>query len=38
MKIKEALAENDIKAVAITDHFKIDKTRIEHLRKGIVMD
>lgn len=29
----QALAENDIKAVAITDHFKIDKTRIEHLRK-----
>ena len=23
----QALAENDIKAVAITDHFKIDKTR-----------
>ena len=29
----QALAENDIKAVDITDHFKIDKTRIEHLRK-----
>ena len=28
-----ALIENDIKAVAITDHFKIDKARIEHLRK-----
>lgn len=23
----------DIKAVDITDHLKIDKTRIEHLRK-----
>ena len=29
----QALIENDIKAVAITDHFKIDKTRIEHLRE-----
>lgn len=28
-----ALIENDIKAVAIIDHFKIDKARIEHLRK-----
>ena len=28
----EALKQNDIKAVAITDHFKIDKDRIESLR------
>ena len=28
----EALKQNDIKAVAITDHFKIDKERIESLR------
>lgn len=28
----EALKQNDIKAVAITDHFKIDKNRIECLR------
>ena len=27
-----ALKENDIKAAAITDHFVIDKERIEHLR------
>ena len=35
----EALTSNDIKAVAITDHFTIDKQRIESLRKkapGIV--
>lgn len=29
----KALIENDIKAVAITDHFKIDKIRIKHLRE-----
>lgn len=28
----QILRENDIKAVAITDHFKIDKARIENLR------
>ncbi len=28
----DALKNNGIKAVAITDHFKIDKGRIEHLR------
>lgn len=28
----EVLERNDIKAVAITDHFKIDKNRIESLR------
>lgn len=28
----QMLAQNDIKAVAITDHFKIDKGRIESLR------
>ena len=27
-----ALLENDIRAVAITDHFTIDKTRINRLR------
>lgn len=29
----QALKNNEIKAVAITDHFKIDKKRIEHLRE-----
>lgn len=35
----QALEENNVKAVAITDHFKIDKNRIESLRSkapGIV--
>lgn len=35
----QALIQNDVKAVAITDHFKIDKERIESLRSkapGIV--
>ena len=29
----QALKNNEIRAVAITDHFKIDKVRIEHLRE-----
>lgn len=29
----KALKDNDISAVAITDHFKIDKDRILHLRE-----
>lgn len=29
----KALKENDISAVAITDHFIIDKERIENLRR-----
>lgn len=29
----KALKENEISAVAITDHFKIDKDRIKHLRE-----
>ena len=32
----QALAENDIKAVDITDHFKIDKTRIERVYVGTI--
>lgn len=28
----QILKQNDVKAVAITDHFKIDKDRIERLR------
>ena len=28
------LKNNEIRAVAITDHFKIDKVRIEHARKN----
>lgn len=29
----KALKENEISAVAITDHFKIDKDRIKHLKE-----
>lgn len=32
-KLVQALRENDIKAVAVTDHFVIDSNRIKHLRE-----